>query len=101
DAAAGDTDALSRFAEFAWDYIRLLREHIAKEDDRLFPMAERMLDKTAQERLVERFEEAEHHDRHPDQHARYLELAYELAARLGLDEESPCEVHPGCGHYGV
>jgi hemerythrin-like domain-containing protein len=101
DAATGDGDALSRFAEFAWEYIHLLREHILKEDDRLFPMAERMLDGEAQERLVERFDQAEHHDRHPDQHARYLALADELAMRLGLDETIPCEAHPGCGHYGI
>src|SRR5206468_1353731 len=93
DAAASDTDALSRFAEFAWEYIHLLREHIGKEDDRLFPMAERMLDRAAQAQLSERFDHVEHPDRHPDRHARYLALADELAARLGLDEEAPCVSH--------
>jgi hemerythrin-like domain-containing protein len=98
DAAVGDPDALARFAESVWEYIHLLREHIAKEDNCLFPMAERALDAAADADLCARFEAAERHDRHPEMHERYVALADELAERLGLEVMVPCEAVPGCVH---
>ena len=38
-AEAGDGQALGQFVRHARAYVRLLREHIQKEDQRLFPMA--------------------------------------------------------------
>jgi len=52
-------DAAIRWSKAARGYAELLRNHIAKENDVLFVMAERMLSRQDQERLAEEFEKVE------------------------------------------
>ncbi len=97
-AEAGDPDALTRFVDAAWEYVTLLREHILKEDNCLFPMADRFLSGPDQTALLERFEAAEDGG-HAGKHARYVALADKLAERFGVTPagEAPGCVHGGCG----
>jgi hemerythrin-like domain-containing protein len=101
--ALADADAPA-FAEAATGYVALLRDHIAREDGVLFPMAESMLDEAAREALLHSFEAFERDDLGPDTHARMLALAAELAAHFGVAEEDPggraplgSGCRPGCG----
>ncbi|HEY8505670.1 MAG TPA: hemerythrin domain-containing protein, partial [Gemmataceae bacterium] len=78
-AAAGDWDATERFASLAAAYVRLLRDHILKEDYRLFPMAEQTFTAAEQEALLERFAAAEETEVGAGAHEHYLALADRLA----------------------
>ena len=77
DAAAGAL-AAERFARAAQEYADLLRAHIQKENNVLFPAAERVLSPDALERISGRFEEHEEkvigHGRHEELHALLKEL---------------------------
>lgn len=55
----GDEGAKSRFAANAWGYVELLTQHIQKEDQILYNMADRLLAGAEQKKLLERFEEIE------------------------------------------
>ncbi len=92
----------TRFVPAAYGYVALLRDHIAKEDGVLFPMAESMLDEAAREVLLESFRVFEHHDLGPGTHERMLRMADELAGYYGVQlaaERSPVHAAPrGCGH---
>ncbi len=60
-------------------YAELLRAHIAKENDVLFPMADQVLTAEDQTRLEEAFERVEAEEMGEGTHERYHELAHELA----------------------
>ena len=60
-------------------YVELLRGHIFKENNVLFPMAEQVLPEAEQSGLAERFEEVENEEIGPGVHERYHALAHELA----------------------
>ena len=104
-AAAGCTDALRRFVINARAYTQLLRRHIEKEDQYLFPMAEAALTDEEQQALLKAFDRVEHQDLHPDTHAAYLELADRLADRFGVPRAGPEPTRPhrcgACGHHAV
>lgn len=53
---SGDREAGAQWADAALDYVALLREHIAKENNVLFVMAERLLTPEEQQRLASEFE---------------------------------------------
>ena len=57
--ARGRVDAGERFVAAGADYTGLLRDHIAKENEVLFPMAEELLGPAALEALAEDFERVE------------------------------------------
>ena len=57
--AKGNNDAGMRWAAAAFQYVPLLREHIAKENQVLFVMAERMLSSDEQRTLAQAFEKVE------------------------------------------
>ncbi len=78
---AGEPEALERFLENARDYVRLMREHLGKEDHHLFPLANRILSDWDRLRLRESFTEAENQEVRPGAHQKYLSLADELADR--------------------
>jgi hemerythrin-like domain-containing protein len=61
------------------DYIGLLRQHIEKEDQVLFVMADRLLGPHEQELMLKAFDRAEHENGNAGKHERYLALAEELA----------------------
>jgi hemerythrin-like domain-containing protein len=67
----GDPLAAPGLVQCAQSYVSLLRQHIAKEDSRLFPMADRMLSEQEQAQLSEAFEVIERDQTGPGEHERY------------------------------
>jgi hemerythrin-like domain-containing protein len=85
DYRDGKAGAASSWAQAARSYANLLREHILKENEILFVMAERMLNESEQKELAEAFERVEiermgagTHDR---LHARMEQIINEVASR--------------------
>lgn len=74
EAEAGKRDLF----ENAMAYVRLLREHIGKEDEILFVMADQALTEDEQRGLLRRFEEHEAKEMGTEVHAQYLKIAQEL-----------------------
>ncbi len=70
--------AKSALVENALLYLRLLRQHIAKEDEILFEMADEALTPEEQKELLREFEEHEAKEIGPGVHEKYLTLAHEL-----------------------
>jgi len=90
DAYEADGQAAARvIAENARGYVDLLRQHIMKEDNVLFPMADRVLSAADQAELDERFEQIETERMGPDTHERYHRLLDNLERELGLGENHP------------
>ena len=58
-AAAGDSESLKWFIQHGQSYLKLLREHIRKEDICLFPAANHRLTEKDQEQLLAAFEKVE------------------------------------------
>jgi hemerythrin-like domain-containing protein len=56
---AGDSRAALRFAEAADQYVRVLREHIQKENMVLFNMAEQVLTKADEPGLMKKFDDVD------------------------------------------
>ena len=78
-AAKGDAEgAKKQLVENARAYLRLLKEHIAKEDQILFEMADAHIGPQGQRMLLEQFEEHEKEEMGPGVHEKYLEIAHEL-----------------------
>jgi hemerythrin-like domain-containing protein len=76
--SAGPTAARQAVVANAQGYARLLRAHIAKEDDVLFPMAEEVIPADKQAGVVEEFERVEHEETGEGVHEKYLALADKL-----------------------
>ncbi len=75
---AGDESARAAVAENARGYIALLRQHIAKEDTILFPMADGAVSPASQNKLAEDFERVEQEETGAGVHEKYLSLAEAL-----------------------
>lgn len=75
---AGDESARAVTIENALGYIALLHQHIAKEDTVLFPMADRVVAPTSQDKLAEDFERIEREETGAGVHEKYLALAEAL-----------------------
>lgn len=75
---AGDAAARDDVVRAASAYASLLRQHIAKEDNILFMMADRVLGTGAQARIVEDFERVEKREAGEGAHERFHELAATL-----------------------
>jgi hemerythrin-like domain-containing protein len=98
EAAQGDSDAVQRFGVHAGAYVRLLREHISKEDHCLFPMANQVLTPQDQHSLEDAFQEVESKKMGSGTHEKYLELANELADRFEVPRASlDLTLAQGCG----
>jgi hemerythrin-like domain-containing protein len=80
--ATGDSAAGLRWAAAAVDYAGLLREHIAKENEVLFVMAERMLTPAEQQELVQAFEKSEEEKMGAGTHERLHTMMDKLLAEL-------------------
>jgi hemerythrin-like domain-containing protein len=78
----GDTGAAMDVVHNVLDYVNLLREHIIKEDNVLFPMADQLV--TGDDMLVvsRKFEHALAEDEASGEVKRYQALALELSATL-------------------
>jgi hemerythrin-like domain-containing protein len=84
----GDRAGADRFAFEARGFVVLLRDHIAKEEEVLFPMADRMLPASVQDELLAGFEHAEKEEMGEGTHERFLELADRLSARWGVTKDA-------------
>ncbi len=88
DVYERDGQAAARaIAENARGYVDLLRQHIMKEDNVLFPMADRVLTPADQAELEQRFEQIETERMGPGVHpplADYHQLLDELEQEMGL-----------------
>jgi hemerythrin-like domain-containing protein len=80
--AAGDRGAGATWADAALDYVALLREHIAKENQILFVMAERLLSPADQARLFTGFEGVNKQKMGEGECARLRRLAERLTAEV-------------------
>ena len=72
---AGDASASAEVLANARGYTTLLRQHIDKEDNILFPMADQVIPRAAQAQVVEGFEHVEHEETGEGVHEKYLALA--------------------------
>jgi hemerythrin-like domain-containing protein len=77
-AAALESDSRQLLCREATAYIRLLREHIMKEDEVLFQMADSVLSAEEQHKLLRDFEEHELREIGPGFHEKYLQIARDL-----------------------
>ncbi len=71
----GDCSALQAVVQNALGYVALLRQHIHKEDNILFPMAGRVIPIEHHEAVNEAFERVEHEETGEGVHEKYLALA--------------------------
>ncbi len=78
--ANGNGAAAGTLLSHAHAYLSLLREHIQKEDDILFRMADEVIPDDEQGRLLKRFEDFELEQMGGGLHEKYLDVATELHA---------------------
>ncbi len=97
-ASEGEKSALQGFAAAANGYVQLLRSHISKEDNVLFPMAENILDDTDREKLHQAFGSVESEQMGEGTHDRYLAIARKLAEKYDVPGETIEHKSCGCGH---
>jgi hemerythrin-like domain-containing protein len=86
--ATGNQEAVSRFAYQARDFSYWLRGHIVKEDQRLFPLANRALTEKDQIALLRAFQRTEAHELGAGTHEKYLQIADNLAERFHVPRVS-------------
>jgi len=78
---AGDRSAADEFRSAATQYIEHLRQHIAKEDNALFVMAERLLSDADRSAMAGRFYDFERSGDRPGTHDWFIALADTLHRR--------------------
>ena len=78
-AATGDAQAVESFTRNLLSYITLLEAHIGKEDNILYPMADRVLTAADQSDLAASFARVEKEETGEGVHEKYHHLAHELA----------------------
>lgn len=98
-AEHGDAAARSRLCEHAEQYVRLLTEHIRKEDDCLFPTANVVLSASDQQALIAAFDEVERQEMGVGVHERLHALADELCARWGVLVPANGAGDSACHHH--
>ena len=79
DAAKGDPPAVAAVRDNLVGYTRLLRAHISKEDNVLYPMGDRILTPEDQQWLVKEFDRVEAEETGAGVHEKYHQMAHELA----------------------
>jgi len=83
-ALGDDPKALATFTRHARAYTELLHEHIAKENECLFPMANNALGPEEQKKLLELFEKVEEEGGAHEVHAKFSRMAEEMSERFGV-----------------
>ncbi len=79
EALKGEVPPKTVLVENARAYLSLLRDHIRKEDEILFNMADEVLSSEEQKKLLREFEEHEAKEIGTGIHEKYLKMAEELA----------------------
>ena len=80
--AAGDPGARDAVVRAALGYVSLLRSHIQKENQILFPMAGNFIPESEHAAVVAAFEEVERKDTGPGVHGKYEALAQALRRQM-------------------
>lgn len=80
---SAEAGAVERIVAAARGFAALLRDHIDKEDEVLFPMAAELIPDAAQDEMLTKFAGIEHDETGPQAHSRMLELAQRLAQEAG------------------
>jgi hemerythrin-like domain-containing protein len=97
----GERTAAKDFAESAFAYTELLREHIGKEDHVLFPMAEACFSDQDRAEVLAGFAQKEAKDLGAGTHERMLGIVDGLMERLHVSRAArPSLAQQGCGHGG-
>jgi len=76
--ASGDRAAVAQVVNAAREYVRLLRAHIQKEDQILFPMADQAIPASQHARVEQEFDRVEREESGADAHTKYHALAERL-----------------------
>jgi hemerythrin-like domain-containing protein len=99
-ASDGEAAAVSDFAAAALAYADLLRGHIQKEDQVLYPMAVRAMSTADYQRLTLRFMAQDAEDQATGQPERCLSLAAQLTAGMASSPAQPAtgDGCRGCSH---
>lgn len=85
---AGDTEADQMAVQSAKGYVALLRQHIMKEDQVLFPMADKVIPADWHSDIWEDFEKVEHEEVGEGIHEKYLAIAEALEAEFSNQASS-------------
>jgi hemerythrin-like domain-containing protein len=80
----GDQVARVELVRAARGYAGLLRQHIAKENGILFPMANQVIPAGEHDRVADDFEHVEHEETGEGVHEKYLGLAQALEQEVGV-----------------
>ncbi|NLX20762.1 MAG: cation-binding protein [Phycisphaerae bacterium] len=88
-AGQGNQKAHDTIRQQALGYVALLRDHIAKENQVLFPMGDRVTSPADREHLLKKFQCREHGPLPPEAHDHYLALAKELSAMSAVHGNEP------------
>ncbi len=94
-ASEGDAQAVQAFNRYARDYIFMLRNHINKEDQVLFPMADHVVPENMKENLLEDFKKIEQ-EAGNRRHREYIQLARQLCEQYQvpfLNEDQIPNIH--------
>ena len=75
----GKTEMLERIVDKLQQYIDLLRSHIAKENNILFPMGDKMLSMEDKQMLEQSFKIVEEKEIGAGEHEKYHRLAHEIS----------------------
>lgn len=76
----GDAEAACQLVSNVRGYVALLRDHIAKEDEMVFPMADEMMSGERHDAVMRGFEQVERDDVGAGAHERFHALAARLEA---------------------
>jgi hemerythrin-like domain-containing protein len=100
DASRNDGNSVAYFVAAARRYVALLRDHIAKEESVLFPMAESLLTPADCDDIVKSFQAVELIDTRPGTHEKMLGLADALADRFQVARAAArgAPAFAGCCH---
>ncbi|MFI5246836.1 MAG: hemerythrin domain-containing protein [Gemmatimonadales bacterium] len=80
---AGDAPARTQIVSSVRRYVALLRDHIMKEDEMLFPMADELLSPARHESVLAGFERVEREDTAAGAHEKFHALAEKLEREAG------------------
>lgn len=87
--AGGDPAARKQVVAAARSYVALLRDHIGKEDEVLFPMANQVLSPEGQRQVLHGFERVEREETDEGAHERFHALADRLVEEVGSRRTDP------------
>jgi hemerythrin-like domain-containing protein len=84
DMRSGIPGAQRRAIQSSRSYVALLRQHIVKEDENLFPMAEQVIPAQLHDTIMESFEQVEYNETVEGNREKYLALAETLEREIAV-----------------